>query len=142
MAFLGEYLVSFTGQGRLVIPKKIRESLGKEGYFTLTKGYDGCLSGYKKEDWQKATDELLSESAITGKRMDLRRHIFSSALEIEIDIQGRGILPPTLLEYAGLKGVKEAIVIGVGSHFEIWAKDKWSMYQKTIEENINKEKDL
>lgn len=142
MAFLGEYLVSFTGKSRLVIPKKIRESLGREVFFTLTKGYDGCLSGYKKEDWKKATDELMEESAITGRRMDLRRHIFSSAVEVEVDTQGRGIIPPNLMEYAGLTTSKDAIIIGVGNHFEIWDKNKWAEYQKIIENNINKEKDL
>lgn len=142
MAFLGEYLVSFTGKSRLVIPKKIRECLGEELFFTLTKGYDGCLSGYRQVDWKKATDELMTESAIAGRRMDLRRHIFSSAVEVEVDVQGRGIIPPNLIEYAGLAGAKEAVIIGVGNHFEIWSKDKWQKYQKTIEDNINKEKDL
>ncbi len=141
MAFLGEYLVSFTGQGRIVIPKKIREGLGKEMSFTLSRGYDGCLSGYSQADWKKATEELLQESAISGRRVDLRRLIFSSALTIEIDRQGRAIVPNTLLEYALLKNAKEAVIIGVGNHFEIWEESKWKSYQKTIEESINREKE-
>jgi|SRR3989338_4667663 len=142
MAFLGEYLVSFTGQGRLVIPKRIREGLGKQATCTLSRGYDGSLSGYRQEDWKRATDELLQESAVSGRRVDLRRHIFSSAVEVEIDGQGRAVIPVNLLEYAGLKTAKEAVVIGVGNHFEVWQKEKWYTYQKTLEENINREKEL
>ena len=141
MAFLGEYLVSFTGVGRLVIPKKIREGLRGAASFTLSKGFDGCLSGYNDKDWQSATRELLQETGVSGKRMDLRRRVFSSAIEIEIDTQGRTIIPLNLLEFAGMKGTKQAIVIGVGNHFEIWQKNKWEKYQQTIEENISREKD-
>ena len=51
MVFFGEYLVSFTAPGRVVIPKKIRELL-KGDSFIVTKGFDFCLAGYDKEDWE------------------------------------------------------------------------------------------
>jgi DNA-binding transcriptional regulator/RsmH inhibitor MraZ len=50
-------------------------------------------------------------------------------------------VPPNLLEYAGLGGMKEVVVIGVGNHFEIWEPTLWRQYQKTVEEKINKEKE-
>ena len=117
MAFLGEFYCSFIGQGRLVIPKKIREALGKGDFFTLSKGYDGCLSGYRQQDWEESTRQLISESAVSGKGVDLRRHLFSSAVTLEIDKQGRVVVPKNLLEYSKLKETKEATIIGVGNHF-------------------------
>lgn len=141
MAFLGEYYSSFTGQNRIVIPKKIREEIGVESYFTLAKGYDGCLAGYRDADWEKATQELIAEPAVAGRGVDLKRHLFSSAIHLEIDKQGRVVVPPNLLEYAGLGGMKEVVVIGVGNHFEIWEPTLWRQYQKTVEEKINKEKE-
>ena len=141
MAFLGEFYCSFIGQGRLVIPKKIREALGKGDFFTLSKGYDGCLSGYRQQDWEESTRQLISESAVSGKGVDLRRHLFSSAVTLEIDKQGRVVVPKNLLEYSKLKETKEATIIGVGNHFEIWEPARWKAYQKTVEEKINKEKE-
>lgn len=141
MAFLGEFICSFTGQGRLVVPKKIRLALGTNNYFTLSKGYDQCLAGYRQKDWEEATKELISQSAVMGRGVDLKRHLFSSAVRLEIDKQGRIIIPQHLLGYAGLSGLKESVVIGVGNHFEIWQQERWNKYLKTLEEKINKEKE-
>lgn len=136
MLFLGEFTVAFSGPGRLVVPKKIRETLGKDNEFTLTKGYDMCLSGYKEQDWKRGTQELTESPSLTGKSMDLKRHVFSSATQLEIDKQGRIVIPPNLLEYAGLSSKKEAIIIGVGDHFEVWEPARWKAYLKTVEKKI------
>lgn len=141
MAFLGEYYCSFIGKGRLVIPKKIRHALGEGDIFTLSKGYDGCLAGYRESDWEEATKELISQSVVVGQGIDLKRHIFSSAIKLEIDKQGRVVVPQQLIDYAGLRNAKEAVFIGAGSHFEIWEPKQWKTYLKTVEEKINKEKE-
>jgi len=135
MLFLGEYLVSFSGQGRIVVPKKIREALGKTKTFTLTKGFDRCLSGFKNADWEKETLKLMGNSVLTMQKVDTKRHLFSSAISVEIDDQGRFVVPKNLLEYAELNG-KEAVLIGVGTYFEVWQPEKWTKYIKTVEGNI------
>ncbi|MBI2051290.1 MraZ N-terminal domain containing protein [Candidatus Roizmanbacteria bacterium] len=57
MVFFGEYLVSFTGSGRVVLPKKIRELL-KGNIFIVTKGFNFCLAGYDRQEWEeKATEQ-------------------------------------------------------------------------------------
>lgn len=137
MLFLGEFTVTFSGPGRLVIPKKIREVVGRDTEFTLTKGYDLCLSGYKESDWKRGTEELTQTPSLTGQGMELKRHIFSSATQVEIDKQGRIIIPPSLLDYAGLQSKKDAVVIGVGDHFEIWETARWQTYLKTVEKKID-----
>lgn len=135
MLFLGEYLVSFSGQGRIIIPKKIREALDKTKTFTLTKGFDRCLSGFRNVDWEKETLNLMGSSALTMQKVDTKRHLFSSAVNIEIDDQGRFVIPKNLLEYAELSS-KEAILIGVGTYFEVWQPEKWKKYIKSVESNI------
>ena len=129
MVFFGEYQINFSGPGRLLLPKKIRELL-KGNSFILTKGFGKCLSGYDKDDWEKRASQLLNPSLLQPEAMDNRRYIFSSLVYLEIDDQGRFVVPKNLIEYGQLKG--QIVVIGVGDHFEIWNKAEWNKYQKKI----------
>lgn len=137
MLFLGEYRVNYTGQGRIVIPKKIRDAIGKTSTFTLTKGYDRCLSGFRNEEWEKGATDLMSNSILEMKKVEMKRHLFSGAITLDIDDQGRIIIPKNLVEYADLTG-EEAILIGVGTYFEIWNPEKWKTYSQEVEKNIKK----
>jgi len=130
MFFVGEYRVTFSGQGRIIIPKKIREALGSGKTFTLTKGFDSCLSGFRNADWEKAASELISQSSLEMQKSETKRHLFSSAAIVEIDNQGRFVIPKNLLDYAGLNN--KAAIIGVGDHFEVWEPKKWDDYLKSI----------
>ena len=88
MVFYGEYQVSFTGQGRIVLPKKIRELL-KGNTFVITKGFGTCLAGYDKQDWEDRAKELMGVSLLDKENIEKRRGLFSSAGYLEIDEQGR-----------------------------------------------------
>lgn len=128
--FVGEYQVTFSGQGRIIVPKKIREALGGGKTFTLTKGFESCLSGFRNSDWEKAASILISQSTLENRKEETKRHLFSSAAIIEIDTQGRFVIPKNLLDYAGLKN--NATIIGVGDHFEIWEPQRWEKYLVTL----------
>lgn len=127
MVFFGEYLQSFTGPGRLVLPKKLRELL-KGDTLILTKGFDFCLAGYDREDWEERAKTLINVSLLEKENLEKRRFIFSSTIYLEIDAQGRFVIPRSMIEYAGLQD--KAAVIGVGDHFEIWSYARWEKYQK------------
>ncbi|MCS6956446.1 MAG: division/cell wall cluster transcriptional repressor MraZ [Patescibacteria group bacterium] len=129
MVFFGEYQLSFTSPGRLVLPKRIRDLL-KGNIFILGKGFDNCLSGYDKEDWEKRAQALFNFSLIEKENLSRQRFLFSSIVYLEIDSQGRFIIPKNLLTYADLKD--EALIVGVGDHFEIWNPKKWQEYQKSF----------
>ncbi|MFA5769992.1 MAG: cell division/cell wall cluster transcriptional repressor MraZ [Patescibacteria group bacterium] len=127
MVFFGEYQINFSGSGRLLLPKKVRELL-KGNTFILTKGFGVCLAGYDKDDWEKRAFELLNPSLLQPTDMENRRSIFSSLVYLEIDEQGRFVVPKNLLEYGQLK--EKVIIIGVGDHFEVWNTEKWNEYNK------------
>jgi MraZ protein len=129
MVFFGEYSVSFSAPGRIVLPKKLRELL-KGNIFILTKGFDFCLGGYDKQDWEDRARELLQVSLLEKENIEKRRFIFGSAVYLEIDDQGRFVIPKNMLLYAGLE--KSAVIVGVGDHFEIWGPDRWAQYQKKL----------
>lgn len=129
MVFYGEYNVSSSGTGRFVLPKKIRELL-KGNIFILTKGFDFCLYGYDREDWEKRTNELFFEPIINKEQLEKQRFIFSSMNYVEIDNQGRFVIPKPLLQFASIK--EKAVIIGVGDHFEIWNENNWRQYEKKL----------
>lgn len=126
MVFFGEYLVSFTAPGRIVIPKKIRELL-KGDTFIVTKGFDSCLSGYDREDWEARSQALVSVSLLDRTDISKRRALFSSTTYITIDEQGRFVIPKALLTHANLKD--KVLILGVGDHFELWNPETWQDYQ-------------
>jgi MraZ protein len=126
MAFFGEYEISVTDGGRIVLPKKIRENL-KGTTFILTKGFDVCLAGYDRHDWETRSQEFVNVSLVDTTEIDKRRMLFSGANEIETDEQGRFVIPKALLQFIGLSDLT-VVVIGVGDHFEIWEKEKWKKY--------------
>ena len=131
MVFFGEYTVSVTEGGRVAIPKKIRENI-KGDVFVLTKGFDICLAGYDREDWQARSAELLTVSLIEKDNIGKRRMLFSGAQEIVVDDQGRMVLPKALMEFMGLTAEKVKVV-GVGDHFELWDEIKWAEYLKNTQ---------
>ncbi|GIW63684.1 MAG: transcriptional regulator MraZ [Patescibacteria group bacterium] len=126
MVFFGEFHISLTTGNRVALPKKIREQLDNHT-FILTKGFDFCLSGYRTQDWEKKAKELMNSSLLDKTDIRKKRIMFSSAVYLEFDNQGRFILPKNLLDFAGIQ--KEVVIIGVGDHFEIWAKENWEVYQ-------------
>ena len=122
--FIGEYAHALDNKNRIIIPSKFREGLGEK--FVLTKGLDGCLYAYPMPEWI-ILEEKLKKLPLTSK--DARafiRFFFSGANEIEVDKQGRGLIPQNLLEYANLE--KEIVSIGVSTRIEIWGKEKWKAY--------------
>lgn len=122
--FIGEYQHALDSKNRIIVPSKLREELGNR--FVITKGLDGCLYAYPLNEW-KVLEEKLKTLPLTNK--DARafvRFFFAGACEIEMDKQGRGLIPQNLKEYAGIE--KEIVSIGVLTRVEIWSKDKWMDY--------------
>lgn len=125
--FIGEYQHAIDNKNRMIIPSKFREELGSN--FILTKGLDGCLYAYTSAEW-KILEEKLKKLPLTSK--DARafvRFIFSGANEIEVDKQGRALIPQILMEYASIE--KEIVSIGVSTRIEIWSKSRWDEYNNS-----------
>ena len=117
---MGEYNHTIDAKGRVIVPSKFRETLGDE--FVVTKGLDGCLFVYDNNEWA-AFEEKLKSLPITNK--DARqfvRFFLAGAASVEVDKQGRILLPGSLREFAEL--IKDVVLIGVGSRIEIWSKER------------------
>ena len=117
--FMGEYNHTIDAKGRLIIPAKFREVLGDE--FVVTK--DGCLFVFDNSEWQVFAEKLRSLPMIDKEVRQFTRFFLAGAASVEVDKQGRILLPSVLRDFAGI--TKDTVLIGVGSRIEIWSKDRW-----------------
>lgn len=123
--FKGECKHTIDTKGRLIIPSKFREYLGDE--FVVTKGLDGCLFAYDNQEWEAFEQKL---RALPLNKKDNRlfaRHFLAGASDVEVDKQGRILVPPNLREFAGL--VKDVVLVGMGNRIEIWDQERWKNIQ-------------
>ena len=131
--FMGEFSHSLDAKGRLIMPAKYREQLGET--FVVTKGSDQCLFVYSMEEWQDIANRF-REILRTGKEArQFARSFFAGAQEIEIDKQGRFILPANLKTHADLK--KDVVLAGVLDRIEIWDKERWEANNADGEEDMD-----
>lgn len=116
---IGEYAHSLDAKGRVNFPSRLREDLGER--FILAKGLDGCLFVYSMEEWGRLEEKI--KAMPMSKARTLQRFLFSGAVDVELDKQGRLVIPGNLRDYAKL--TKDVMVIGASTRAEIWDKDQW-----------------
>ena len=119
--FMGEYAHNIDKKGRIIIPAKFREELGD--HVIITRGLDGCLAVYTKEQWETIYEQLMKLPSTKKDARMFVRMMTSKAAECEIDAQGRVLIPSPLVKLAEL--VKECMVIGAANHVEIWSRERW-----------------
>ncbi len=125
--FLGTYEPNLMEKGRVVLPKKIRAELGGER-LVLTTGFEDCIFGFAEKAWEEVTETELGRPLFSDREgRDLRRKMFSEAVKIDLDEQGRFIIPERMREFAGVR--EKLVIIGAGDHFEIWSLEKWEEYR-------------
>jgi MraZ protein len=119
---LGEHEHTIDDKNRLTLPARIRHHFA-DG-LVVTRGMDGCLFAYTREDWNRLVDTRLATLdplSQEGRRM--QRFFFSGAAEAELDKQGRVMLPAALIDHAKLG--RDVVVAGVHDHLEIWDRAAW-----------------
>ncbi len=119
--FMGEYNHTIDAKNRLIIPSKFREALGEE--FVVTKGLDGCLFVYDNDAWAEFEEKLKALPLTNKEARTFVRFFLAGAASVEVDKQGRILVPSVLKEFAGIN--KDVVLIGVASRIEIWSKERW-----------------
>ena len=127
--FIGEYKHSIDEKGRLAIPSKFRKSLVKGA--VVTRGLDSSLFLFPKEEWGKLAEKLASLPLGQSNSRAFARLMLAGAMDVELDKQGRVVLPEYLRQYAGLK--KTTVIAGLYDRLEIWDEEKWEAYKKQVE---------
>ena len=124
--FIGEFAHSIDEKNRVAVPFRFRRGLGKGAI--ITKSIELSLTIYPKEEWLKVAEKLTNLPMFDPKAKTLSRFIFSSAVEVDFDNQGRVLIPQYLRDYAKLE--KNTVIIGVFNKIEIWDSQKWIEQQK------------
>ncbi|MBQ3666316.1 MAG: division/cell wall cluster transcriptional repressor MraZ [Lachnospiraceae bacterium] len=119
--FTGEYRHSIDAKGRLIVPVKLRESLGDK--FFIVKGADKCLNLYTYEEWEKFVAKLAKLPEGNANARKLVRFYLSSAFEVEVDKQARILIPQLHREYAKID--KDVVLSGEGNKVGIWSVENW-----------------
>ena len=122
--FIGEYSYSLDTKGRVNIPAKFRQSLSEdnENTFVITRGMDSCIWIYPLTQWKMIENNLRNLSSLSKIHRSFVRNTARYASPSTYDKQGRIILTPSLIEYAGLD--KELLIIGMVNKMEIWNPDR------------------
>ncbi len=133
--FLGEYKTRFSGKGRVILPHKFREEL-KSNEIILSRGFEKCIWGFDIADFRKEARKQLEISATEERARYMRRYIFASSESVELDIQGRLVIPSALLDFASVR--EEVVIIGAGDHFEIWDEKLWKKHIREVEVTLGR----
>ncbi len=121
--FIGEFQYRVDEKGRVPIPPKFRtEELKKDGII-LCPGMEKCITLYPLSEYHKLAESITAGSIIPSKLRKLNRALFATAFNVELDGQGRVIVPSQLRQYAGIND--EVVVTGANTYLELWGKEQW-----------------
>jgi len=149
--FGGEFSVTLDDASRIALPRRLRDVLETDKII-ITKGLDTCLWLYPVNEWEKLENQIVgATSPFDDEDRALWQRIIGPNQVIDIDKQGRILVPPTLRVYAGLN--KDCIVLGQHHYIEIWSEGRYQAHLEASEENfkaarrkladrIKREKDL
>ena len=128
--FLGQYQHNLDGKGRVIIPARFRALLDGEAY--LIQGFDHNLRLLPETAFKAIYQRVTSTSSTDATARQLRRLIFSSAQQVDLDGNGRILIPQYLREVANLE--EEVIIVGVGEAIEIWSPQAWKMENASLQD--------
>lgn len=130
--FIGEYNHTIDDKGRLAIPIKFRGDLARGA--VVTRGLDASLFLFPKEEWDKLAGKLASLPLGQSNSRAFARLMLAGAMDVEVDKQGRVILPEYLRQYAGI--IKQVVIAGLYNRLEIWDSEKWESYKAKTESEV------
>ncbi len=127
--FLGEYTHTIDDKGRLTIPAKYRGMLAAG--MVVTRGLNRNLMAFDMEGWQELAARVKSLPWSDPSTREFRRRVFSGAVDLVPDRQGRILLPPYLREFAEIE--TEVVITGMLDHLEIWSSESWKPVREAAE---------
>jgi MraZ protein len=129
MAFRGTFDYSLDAKNRLTVPAKFRSALADGA--VLAKGIERCVAIWTPDAFEAYTRQALADfHPLSPDAEKLNRYFSANSLDGELDSAGRVMIPPFLLEHAGL--TKEVVVTGVNNRLEVWDRGAWADYNAAL----------
>jgi len=125
---LGQYSQKVASKNRIAVPKKFRQDLGDK--LIISQGFEKSLLLLGEDSWKKLVSGTVVGPFTTGAVRSTLRFLIGGAVEVELDNQGRFVLPVHLKEFAKIG--REVIFIGLLDWVEIWDVKRWVLESKKI----------
>lgn len=127
--FWGQFQHSLDSKNRVAIPARFRSQI-TDGKVVVMENFEDCLAVYPAKEFEKRAEQKLAglEDIDSKKNRDIKRLLFGSAIEGELDKQGRICISPEHIKAAGIG--KEVVFKGMHDSFEIWDRKRWEAYRK------------
>ncbi|HSD77760.1 MAG TPA: division/cell wall cluster transcriptional repressor MraZ [Solirubrobacteraceae bacterium] len=134
MAFRGTFDYSLDAKNRLTVPAKFRAQLA-DGV-VLAKGIERCVAIWTPEAFEAYTSVALQDfHPLSREAEKLNRFFSANSLDAELDSAGRVMIPPFLLQHAGL--TKEVVVTGAHNRLEVWDRGAWGRYNDALAGDVD-----
>jgi MraZ protein len=127
--FLGSHSINMDAKGRIAIPTRVRELLQEVcgGRIVVTAHTESrCLHVFPEEQWQEILPKIESLPSFNKVSRRAKLLLIGHASPLELDTNGRVLLPPTLREYAGME--KKLMLVGQGKSLELWCEEEFTRY--------------
>ena len=130
---IGEYTHTFDAKNRVALPAKFRKEFGSK--VIVTRGLDKCLFIYSPKSWERMVSRMSDLSIGQASTRGFNRFMLSGAVEVDLDSQGRILVPDFLKGFARLDN--KVVLAGVNDRVELWNENEWEIYKTGIEQNAD-----
>jgi MraZ protein len=127
--FTGEYRHTVDEKGRIAVPVRFRPELAQGAQ--VSKWIDGCVALFPRADWEALAERTATLPLTDQGSRTFQRFLFGAAFEVELDRQGRFVLPAVLRTFAGLES--EVVVVGARNRLELWSPKTWGRYSAQMD---------
>ncbi len=131
---VGYYIQKVNHKGRTALPSRFKKELGTT--IILSRWFEGALAIFSPKAWQEMVEQVTKGSLVTAIARDTERFLLGGAYEIDLDAQGRFVIPIDLRAHTTL--INEIVFIGLSNRVELWNKEKWQEREKNIIQNAEK----
>ena len=137
VVFQGASQVNLDAKGRMAVPTRIRDPLTQGGTvkLVLTAHPDGCLLLYPTPAWEPIRAQVMGFPSLDRQFSLWKRLLVGFAQDVELDSAARLLIPPELREFAHI--TRPVMLVGQGSHFEIWDLESWNQQLETLKSGGN-----
>lgn len=135
--FRGHAYRSLDAKGRLMLPPEFRSTVlehDAQGSIMLT-NFDGCVAAYPGPEWREIENSFSRANLVNRSIRNFQRFFIAGAMEVNLDKQGRILIPPHLRDYAKLD--RDVVLAGVGRKFEIWDQKRFSGQMEETEQQFD-----
>ncbi len=127
-AFSGKYYYTIDPKGRIIIPAPLREIISSNynpKLYIVNAAFDKCLHLYPQEEWIRLEEKVRQLPRMQEEVRFFMRRVIASAQEVELDKQGRVLIPVAHREDAGLNA--DIVIVGQIEKIELWDRKEWDI---------------